>query len=1218
MKILSLVAMVIMISAQGAPFLPRRVHALVHSSRSSISPTRHGPASQISLAARPSLSAARSQWTGAELGTQTSVQAGGRGKPWINFGDGHEILPAFNGDSALTSVMESAKAEPLSLASADLDGDGIPDLLTGLQGPQGGILAVYKGNVDAIYPHSGEAHARKQNGTFSDVPFLSPARLFTIPGAPDFLETGDFDGDGYVDVAAASRGGNAIYVLPGDGNGGFDDAKSISVPGRITAMASGDVNRRDGLSDLIVAVAGEGGPELLVYEGPRGALNSTPEVIPLPAAASAISTGYLFNHTYVDIAVAAGRNLVAIHGRDRKLSSAEIDQASVTPPIVSRLSLPAPAQAVSVGRFTGSQSYQAAVLLNDGRLELAGATSSDGGSDAQELQSLETTFLTGGGAGSRPMLMKAHVSSSPGDDLVVMDQFASRLRVLVGPANGAPAAGSDGGSGWDNPIDLGVDGAPIAALPMRLNMSARNDLVVLRKGSINATVVPAQFDNVFTVTSTEDSVPGAAPSGSGASGAAVPEQSEGGTTLRDTLVEAINQAAGTNNEIIFDIPQTGVPVITLASALPSFSGTNSLTVDGFSQEQVAGVSLVSIDGNGNNGFNIPGSGNELAGLVIRNCTAAVQLTGGNNNFIEGNFVGTEADGLTPAPNNGSGVMVNGGTGNTIGGATMDAPNVIDANTGDGITVLGAVDTVILGNFVGTDAQTQMVSIPNGGNGLTVASGASAATIGSPQALNFFNFNGGDGIAISSGTNHLVQENRAQGNTGNGLELSSITSTTIGGSQNVDAGNAMWQNKLNGILIRTGATGVNIQGNDIGIGFEIDDGEEIPVLEGNIMDGISISANNNLVGGATVDLGNAIFFNGGDGVAVTSGSGNGILSNLIVPIIPNLAIHLFPGTNDGIQAPVISSATVSGASVPAATTGAQPAVVPAQSAPVMVISFEFTGQPNSMYKMQFVVPQVCGCTGADCFTDFGIYTMQVTTDSTGKAPSPLSITLSATPPADSFVNATATDPADSTSEFSECVAVGSESACEYQLSSSSGSFGASGGTGSFTVTTSASCGFTPTDPDSFIQVTSGGGLGSGTVDFTVDPNSGTTSRQSTITVAPGVTFTINQSGAGQDFSLSFASPTVTGSAGQAVPVTINVTRSGGFTGTVIITPPAKADGIKPKPATTAKVKPAKTSYTLDMKITSSAVSGTYQFIFTGTGTVAGQSVSETATLNVTVQ
>jgi hypothetical protein len=243
---------------------------------------------------------------------------------------------------------------------------------------------------------------------------------------------------------------------------------------------------------------------------------------------------------------------------------------------------------------------------------------------------------------------------------------------------------------------------------------------------------------------------------------------------------------------------------------------------------------------------------------------------------------------------------------------------------------------------------------------------------------------------------------------------------------------------------------------------------------------------------------------------------------------------------------------------------------------------------------------------------------VTTDSTGKAPSPLSITLSVTPASNSFVNATATDPADSTSEFSECVALGTQSACEYQLSPSSASFGPSGGTGSFTVTTSASCGFTPTDPDSFVQITSGGGLGTGAVDFTVDSNSSTSSRQSTITVAPGVVFTINQSGAGPDFSISFASSTVTGSPGQLVPVTIDVTRSGGFTGAVTITPPTKADGIKPKPAATATVKPTKTSYTLNMKITSSAVAGTYQFVFTGTGTISGQSVNQTATLNVAVQ
>ncbi|HEY6332364.1 MAG TPA: BACON domain-containing carbohydrate-binding protein, partial [Blastocatellia bacterium] len=995
---------------------------------------------------------------------------------------------------------------------------------------------------------------------------------------------------------------------------------------------------------LMIGVTSPTGPELLVFEGPHGGCKSAPEIISLPDEAAAISAGYLFNDTYADIAVAAGRSLLIVHGRDRKLSMSlsmsEAARAAVLPATLSTLPLPARAQSMAIGKFTGDRMSQAAVLMDDGKVGLFGRSSPEAGT----LLMLKSIPAALGGAGLQPRLVKARVSGRTGDDLILAgeisgDRAANRLRVLLGAAASPAAASRDAISpdavvadGFPAkiapvnptpaypafndapidppPIDLALDDAPVAVLPMRLNVSARNDLVVLRRGHVNVSVAPAQFDNVFTVNSTtDDPTPSA-----DARHDPIPQAAT--TTLRDAIMSAINAPQGSSNEIAFAIQQQGVPTVVLGAALPALPSGSTLTIDGTTQAQVVQMPMVEINGDGHPALLVQGSSDVIRGLVLGNTGGALVVTEGNN-IVEENFIGTMSDGMTPSPNQGSGVLINQGSDNMIGGTAAAASNVIGGNSADGITITnGASGTMVLGNFVGSD-QTLMANLANAGNGLQVNDGATAITVGGPTVHNFFHLNGLDGLAISSGTNHLVINSGFQGNGGNGMSVSGAASSTVGGAQGSGLGNGFLQNSLNGVALGSGATGIQLQGNAVGVVPSM--GTGMPQQLPNTLDGISISASSNLIGGDDTTLGNMIAFNGGDGVAVVSGDGNAILSNAIAASSPGLPIHLFAGANNNAQPPVISAATVvSGASTSTAKESSQYAGVAGRSdsaaSVVIVVSLAFKSTPNQTFNLQFYVPQICNCT--NCFTNVGIYSTQVTTDADGNAPSLVSIALSAEPPADSFVNATATDEADNTSEFSECFQLGTAVACEYQLSSSSEEIPVGGGTGSFMVTTSSSCPTLASDPDSWVHITSAGGLGSGTVTFTADPNPGTASRQSTISVTTGVDFTVIEDGPGPDFSLAVNPGTISGAPGSTTPVTVSINRSGGFTGSVTVTPPAKADGIKIKPATVKKLKGSASSFTVSFKITGSAVAGTYQFTFSATG--AGLTGTKTASLSVTVQ
>jgi subtilisin-like proprotein convertase family protein len=96
-------------------------------------------------------------------------------------------------------------------------------------------------------------------------------------------------------------------------------------------------------------------------------------------------------------------------------------------------------------------------------------------------------------------------------------------------------------------------------------------------------------------------------------------------------------------------------------------------------------------------------------------------------------------------------------------------------------------------------------------------------------------------------------------------------------------------------------------------------------------------------------------------------------------------------------------------------------------------------------------------------------------------------------------------------------------CAYTLTVNNQSFAASGGVGTISVETASACGWTAISNASFIGINSGGNpngtnSGTGTVSFTVAPNTGA-SRSGTLLVA-GQTITITQSaGAGCSYALS---------------------------------------------------------------------------------------------------
>src|SRR5579872_7171174 len=110
------------------------------------------------------------------------LRAAHRGAPYLNLRDGHAVPTEYRGEDRAAGALRAGQAQPLSLASADFDEDGVPDLVSGYAESGGrGIATVHRGNIDALWPYG----AAVRNG--EPPPFHSDARVFVLPERPDFL-----------------------------------------------------------------------------------------------------------------------------------------------------------------------------------------------------------------------------------------------------------------------------------------------------------------------------------------------------------------------------------------------------------------------------------------------------------------------------------------------------------------------------------------------------------------------------------------------------------------------------------------------------------------------------------------------------------------------------------------------------------------------------------------------------------------------------------------------------------------------------------------------------------------------------------------------------------------------------------------------------------------------------------------------------------------------
>ena len=264
----------------------------------------------------------------------------------------------------------------------------------------------------------------------------------------------------------------------------------------------------------------------------------------------------------------------------------------------------------------------------------------------------------------------------------------------------------------------------------------------------------------------------------------------------------------------------------------------------------------------------------LGNLISGNAGDGVLIDrGSRSNVLNGNFIGTTADGDGAIGNAGDGVRLNGASNNSLTGCTfVNNPfvyyNVVSGNGLDGLRITNSDNALVQGNFFGIGADNT-TTVRNRLDGIRLDGSSASDQIGGVIPLgNVSSGNGRNGIEVAGRVRGFVTFNTFggllafKGAAPNGNDGLLVTST---GGSNLARTNVFSGNRRNGIELAGRASGVTVDP-DI-VGLDTDGTALLP----NGGDGVLIddAAHDNVIGGTlrSVIRQNTLSGNAGYGLAI---------------------------------------------------------------------------------------------------------------------------------------------------------------------------------------------------------------------------------------------------------------------------------------------------------------------------------------------------------------
>jgi len=500
---------------------------------------------------------------------------GERALPQTLGGGSKELLAKLNGGRAA-----------ISLAVEDFDRDGAKDLLTGYATAGGGALLLQRGTAVAL------GSIAKGQGI---APYAAQALAIDLPVRPDLLQVADMSGHGFKDVVVAAKGQAWAYLLRGNGAGSFAAPRAMALAGSVSTLATWRTPLGETLIAAGVCSSAGCGVQLLDGDG------RTRAFLPTSSTVTAVEGAILHGHGVVDlVAVAGGKVLLlegnAVLGKSPAWTKLPIGDAVATAAgsmVYDRRGYQQLAVLDSSGTLhvfarpgvDSSVPTRAEIKAERRKVRSAVAVDAVEALGWAEIETVPNVTVPG----SAPLLKRARVSGSGGDDLLVL---SGRQYVTV-----RHAMHSDGRSVTTTAVVV-VDSTRSAALGVvaaRLSADSRQGTVVV-EGGLSPEIAPLTAANIWYVNVLTDSLDDLTTSGRCTMGNALP------CSLRDAvglanLDATSNIASGDADEI--DIPAGTYP-ITYNAGLDVYGDAGyHMEVEGPINFVGAAQGSVIVDGGGN-------------------------------------------------------------------------------------------------------------------------------------------------------------------------------------------------------------------------------------------------------------------------------------------------------------------------------------------------------------------------------------------------------------------------------------------------------------------------------------------------------------------------------------------------------------------------------------------------------------------------------------------
>ncbi len=301
---------------------------------------------------------------------------------------------------------------------------------------------------------------------------------YPVGSFPDGIAVADFNGDGRPDLAVANASGGGISILLGSGNGSFLAAVNYTVGANCASIAVGDFND-DGRPDLAVTNYGGGHNYVSILLGVGNGTFQAPVNYNVGNGPDCVVVGDFNGDGRPDLAVANGNGTTVsiLTGNANGTFQAAVNYNVGNSP-----------KSIAVGDFNA-----------DGRPDLA---VSNGNSN-------NVSILLGNAAGTFQPSVNYPVGNSPlsvavgdfnGDsrtDLVVVDQLDATISVLLGNGNGTFQAATNFVTG----------SSPQTVAVADFNSDSRPDLAVVLFGNTVSTIMNTSFASFPSPTITQQPLP---------------------------------------------------------------------------------------------------------------------------------------------------------------------------------------------------------------------------------------------------------------------------------------------------------------------------------------------------------------------------------------------------------------------------------------------------------------------------------------------------------------------------------------------------------------------------------------------------------------------------------------------------------------------------------------------------------------------------------------